>query len=568
MTIQVVVPNLEKNYPRRRDRLHEEPSAKNAQGLFPPDACIFVGNLSTKVCTDDLAEDLKKVFTEFGQCHVKIKQDKKKRAARSLCTIRVIVLCCMTGGFVSRERKEENEGTAGLGLRSGAPITVDDLSFALEGRGPVEAYCFESYLVGPQIWALICKVTFAYVDDCRDAIKMVRNNNNTRYNNARVYRNQQNRAGYRGVGWRPSFRPLQQQQQPESQSSPYLRDHFPVPPIWMNGTQYNHEAHQPVYPPPQPHLNSFYGPPPLVVHGQPIFDHLPSPPDMYLSPSLAGPFIINSPLQYDGSMSALNHEAFPPHGGFPSLSSGNISQHGGYSNQQAYDGQGAYAATFDHQPPPHEQHQTTPPPKNCEMVKDKAAEDTGIEKLLELNKPEAPPKLIRVGEFDCSTTTKKKEQLEPVKEEDEDGNETQATELTCDSASISDSSSSRSSHRYHYRLDKNCKNDHTKHLGKEYTPSFSRSRSCSRPSSMIAYYAPSSPASDICLATQTTPTKTIDEYVRYQAPTKQDLSVSENVKRDVVIPLEAEQVQKQKTEPFIDSNLFTKISLTKFFHMG
>ncbi|KAJ6032297.1 hypothetical protein N7540_003029 [Penicillium herquei] len=78
MTIQFVVPNLEKSYPRRRDRLHEEPSAKNAQGLFPPDACIFVGNLSTKVCTDDLAEDLKKVFTEFGPCHVKIKQDKKK----------------------------------------------------------------------------------------------------------------------------------------------------------------------------------------------------------------------------------------------------------------------------------------------------------------------------------------------------------------------------------------------------------------------------------------------------------------------------------------------------------
>jgi hypothetical protein len=43
MTIQVVVPNVGDKYPRRGDRMQEEPSAKNAQGLFPPDACIFVG---------------------------------------------------------------------------------------------------------------------------------------------------------------------------------------------------------------------------------------------------------------------------------------------------------------------------------------------------------------------------------------------------------------------------------------------------------------------------------------------------------------------------------------------
>lgn len=35
--------SFENKYPRRGDRLLEEPSAKNAQGLFPPDACIFVG---------------------------------------------------------------------------------------------------------------------------------------------------------------------------------------------------------------------------------------------------------------------------------------------------------------------------------------------------------------------------------------------------------------------------------------------------------------------------------------------------------------------------------------------
>jgi hypothetical protein len=43
MTVQVVAPGFENKYPRRGDRLQEEPTAKNAQGLFPPDACIFVG---------------------------------------------------------------------------------------------------------------------------------------------------------------------------------------------------------------------------------------------------------------------------------------------------------------------------------------------------------------------------------------------------------------------------------------------------------------------------------------------------------------------------------------------
>lgn len=45
MAIQVMALEFENKYPRRGDRLQEEPSAKNAQGLFPPDACIFVGKL-------------------------------------------------------------------------------------------------------------------------------------------------------------------------------------------------------------------------------------------------------------------------------------------------------------------------------------------------------------------------------------------------------------------------------------------------------------------------------------------------------------------------------------------
>ena len=42
MALHLVVPNPEPKCPRN-DRLQEAPSAKNAQGLFPPEACIFVG---------------------------------------------------------------------------------------------------------------------------------------------------------------------------------------------------------------------------------------------------------------------------------------------------------------------------------------------------------------------------------------------------------------------------------------------------------------------------------------------------------------------------------------------
>lgn len=46
MAIQVVVGPFDdssKYYPRRGDRVYEQPTDNNAQGLFPPAACVFVG---------------------------------------------------------------------------------------------------------------------------------------------------------------------------------------------------------------------------------------------------------------------------------------------------------------------------------------------------------------------------------------------------------------------------------------------------------------------------------------------------------------------------------------------
>jgi hypothetical protein len=46
---------------------------------------------------------------------------------------------------------------------------------ALEGRGSLEVYTIEPQQAGYQTWTDIAKVTFAFVDDCRDAIKVRRN---------------------------------------------------------------------------------------------------------------------------------------------------------------------------------------------------------------------------------------------------------------------------------------------------------------------------------------------------------------------------------------------------------
>ncbi|KAG0154385.1 hypothetical protein PDIDSM_1765 [Penicillium digitatum] len=57
----------------RADRLNQTPTKGNAQGLFLPDCCVFVGNLSIKVAPEKLEEDLREMISVFGRCHVKIK---------------------------------------------------------------------------------------------------------------------------------------------------------------------------------------------------------------------------------------------------------------------------------------------------------------------------------------------------------------------------------------------------------------------------------------------------------------------------------------------------------------
>ncbi|KAJ5999124.1 hypothetical protein N7451_006934 [Penicillium sp. IBT 35674x] len=545
MAIQVMAPDIENKYPRRGDRLQEEPSAKNAQGLFSPDACIFVGkqvhlffskrimlmglfSLSTKVAAEEMTEDLKTAFTVYGPCHVKIKQDKKKG---------------LPGAFVQFEKVEhanaaldpnerialhdrwlrveraKGRRTACLGLRSGAPITDHDVSSALGDRGHLEVYCIESYPTGPQTWTFICKVTFAYVDDCRDAIKYfqkdskyylslldmegsplipnvgrglplrtrphgssqpARNNNHNGYRHNKPYRNGPNRGGYRGFS--KFHNPPFQENLPASHlhgelppshlggdfSLPHLRGGFPGPHYWVNGMPYNNERNPSFYYPPPQHPNDGFNTHPFIVNSQPRYDHphlLPSP-DVYNTGIPGGALIINGQAPYGDNSPGVYHEFFTPESAGLSPPSSVTSQPGSYFTPQPYTE--PYLAHQEYLAPPHAQVKVTLPPTKPEESGMKVVEDEGIEKLLEPERLEKPPKLIRVYKSDaesdddeeqgkCSARKFEFEEtshlipaLNPVKEEDEklyvEGHEIQTTEPASNSGPPSEDQVSTPSH--------------------------------------------------------------------------------------------------------------------------
>ncbi|KAF7173219.1 hypothetical protein CNMCM6106_007334 [Aspergillus hiratsukae] len=166
--------------PPRLDRQYTPITAENAQGLFPPDACIFVGNLKITVEDKDLVRDIQQRFSTFGPCHVKVKRDKRKiptafvqfekveDAAAALAENELIKL----HDRWLRIEKIKGKRTARIGHRYGHPVTQYDYDIALTGRGHFES-CFleEVPFLDLGFFTTAFIVTFAYIDDFRDTIK-------------------------------------------------------------------------------------------------------------------------------------------------------------------------------------------------------------------------------------------------------------------------------------------------------------------------------------------------------------------------------------------------------------
>lgn len=262
-----------------------------------------------------------------------------------------------------------------------------------------------------------------------------RNNNHNghpRYN--KPYRNGANRGGYCGF---PKYQNPQFQH--ENLPPPHLRGGFPGPHYWVNGMPYNNEPHPSFYHPPPQHLNDGFGNHPFIVNSQPRYDplHFLPPSDVYSTGIPSGPLIINGQPQYGGSSPAVYHDFFTPESAFLSPPSSVTSQPGSYFTPQPYTE--PYPANQKYLAPPHVQNRMTLPPTKVEGTEGKVIETEGIEKLLEPERLEKPPKLIRVCESDTESDGEEEQDkrcapnIELEKPDVEQGHETQTTEQISDS---------------------------------------------------------------------------------------------------------------------------------------
>ncbi|TKA65780.1 hypothetical protein B0A49_10430 [Cryomyces minteri] len=101
------------------DRIGQTPSADNAQAIYPPDACVFVANLSSGRTEDELETAVAKIFGKFGAVYLKIRRDTrgmpyafcqyetKSNADRAIVEGRILSL--MGGGAERKLRKHNGE---------------------------------------------------------------------------------------------------------------------------------------------------------------------------------------------------------------------------------------------------------------------------------------------------------------------------------------------------------------------------------------------------------------------------------------------------------------------------
>ncbi|KAJ5692167.1 hypothetical protein N7462_001590 [Penicillium macrosclerotiorum] len=327
----------------------------------------------------------------------------------------------------------------------------------LDGRGAVEVWCMDCRPTAYQTWTTVCKVTFAYVDDCRDAIKVFaalfksrsfcilepqpltlrqhfqkdekyylqlldvdgsplrsdmgtfsphpkpaglssshRNGGSqSRYNNYRPRNGPSNYHADQSGFSKLHHPPLHQENLPPPGG------YISSPPILVNGIPYENHS---FYPPPPPMPNGFTGPP-FMMNGHPGYLGPPQPLPETFMPNISmpgAPFLVTSQLPYAGST--------------PSFFSGPFAPDNGYFSQPYY-GE-LYTAPMTHLCPP-----VIPPRRKSshtvkaecvdekngpdEREKEKPADDpepiivAGV--VMNPKTPEKAPRLLRVYEVDSDT---------------------------------------------------------------------------------------------------------------------------------------------------------------------
>ncbi|KAJ5857523.1 hypothetical protein N7455_008417 [Penicillium solitum] len=234
-------------YVPRADRLNQTPSKGNAQGLFLPDCCVFVGNLSIKVSPEKLEEDLTDMISTFGRCHVKIKlsQGLKKlpvgfvqfedtKAANAALKQNGNL---MLHNRVLRLESSKARRTANFGYLSDAPIEKSEVLAALKGRGSLEGISIEHFVNQDGVKSTFGVVTFAYPDDYADALQHFHNNPDYYMTRSSMDPNNDNQLpqDYPPAGHRPSNQPPPNRGNQQRYNNGRRSFHRP----WLSGSNNN-----------------------------------------------------------------------------------------------------------------------------------------------------------------------------------------------------------------------------------------------------------------------------------------------------------------------------------------
>ncbi|KAJ9490135.1 hypothetical protein VN97_g3126 [Penicillium thymicola] len=258
-------------YVPRADRLNQTPSKGNAQGLFLPDCCVFVGNLSIKVSPEKLEEDLTDMISAFGRCHVKIKlsQGLKKlpvgfvqfedtKAANAALKQNGNL---MLHNRVLRLESSKARRTANFGYLSDAPIEKSEVLAALKGRGSLEGVSIEHFVNQDGVKSTFGVVTFAYPDDYADALQHFQNNPDYYMTRSSMDPNNDNQLpqDYPPAGHRPSNQPPPNRGNQQRYNNGRRSFHRP----WPSGSNNNNRGGFRNAPGPAPRNQN----PPFANHG-------------------------------------------------------------------------------------------------------------------------------------------------------------------------------------------------------------------------------------------------------------------------------------------------------------
>ncbi|KAI4264603.1 MAG: hypothetical protein L6R38_001641 [Xanthoria sp. 2 TBL-2021] len=177
-TIDATSTSLQGVFKPREDRANLPLSADTAQAMLPPNACVFVANLTQSKSDDQLEHSVSEVFQAFGNVYVKIRRDGKGMpfafcqyenvgdAQRAITMGRGLLI----DGRACRTEVAKVNRSLYLSKVTGGPIPEDEARQILSRFGAIEKlwYCsqtdLEMFRLPEGVW-----VMFAFFQDCRDA---------------------------------------------------------------------------------------------------------------------------------------------------------------------------------------------------------------------------------------------------------------------------------------------------------------------------------------------------------------------------------------------------------------